>query len=226
MSDSDSDNGLTPGATPEKSRFWDQSAVTRPVPGKTYSLIVRWMRLILPLIALCVIGLLIAWPRVEDAIKPAMREAAAVPAVAKNEVLNPRFESVDSSDRPFVITAARAMQSLSDADLVLLEQPAAEMTLSDGHKVGGSAQKGAYKQKDEDLWLEGGVRLSQDEGYELEIEKLLINMKTQKASSDQPVKGHGPAGSVEATGLQLDNQNGTLILTGPAKLVLKGLKGL
>src|SRR5688500_18169303 len=139
MTDTDSDSVLPPGTPPEKSRFWDQEAVIRPVPGKTYSLVVRWMRLVLPLIALCVIGVLIAWPRMEEAMMPVARQASSMPAPAKNEVLNPRFESLDNSNQPFVVTAARALQDLKDPDLVLLQKPAAEITLTSGRKLAGRA---------------------------------------------------------------------------------------
>lgn len=209
----------------DKSRFWDQGAVIRPGPGRTYTRIVRWMRLLLPLIALCVVGVLIAWPRMEEAMAPVAREAAAVPAAARNEVLNPRYESLDNSGQPFVITADRAVQSLKDPDLVLLDRPAASLTLGNGRVLSGRAENGTYRQAEEQLWLEGDVRLSQDDGYEMTMEKLLISLKTQQAWSDRPVSGQGPAGTLAASGVQLDNGNGKLIFTGPARLVLTGIKG-
>lgn len=215
---------------PDRKSFLNQFGARRHrAPGKAYSRFVRGMRVLLPLIAAGVIGLLVAWPRVERTMEAIPKEAV-IPqekGVGSNELLNPRFESRDKKDQPFTVTATRAMQSANDPQVVLLEKPMADITLKNGTWLAAEAQKGAYRQEEEKLLLEGRVRLFRDDGYELLTEKLLVNIKTHEAWSDVPVRAQGPAGTLDATGLNASGAEEKLVFTGPAKLVLnRAVKGL
>lgn len=212
-----------------KKSFWDQFTVRRRAPGKSYSRFVRGMRLLLPLLAAGVVGLLFAWPRVESTMEAIPKESVIQQErqVGANELLNPHYESRDRKDQPYTITAARAMQSASDPQVVLLESPAADITLKNGTWLAARAKKGTYRQQDERLLLEGEVRLFRDDGYELLTEKMLVNIKSQEAWSDAPVRAQGPAGTLDATGLTANGAKETLVFTGPVKLVLnRSVKGL
>jgi lipopolysaccharide export system protein LptC len=199
--------------------------------NKAYTSFVRTMRLVLPLAAVGIVGLLVSWPRVEE--RMAKPPVAATPAdslpqtVGQNELINPRFESEDDKSQPYTLTAARAVQSSDNPDIVFLDKPMGDINLSDGAWIAAEATEGQYNQKEEQLSLRGRVKLFHDSGYELVSEKLQVDLKNRKASSDAAVHGQGPAGTLEATGLQAEMNEGTLVFTGPAKLVLnKALKGL
>ena len=190
------------------------------LPGKGYTTFVRVMRLALPLVAIGIIGLLLSWPRVEETMAPIPKEAVVPKAVGKNELVNPRFESVDNKEQPFSITAQRAVQSARDPSVVLLEAPVADITLTNGTWLAAQAERGAYRQNADRLLLQGKVRLYHDEGYEMTTDKLLVNLKSREAWSDEPVFGQGPAGTLQASGLQAHAGDQQLVFTGPVKLVL------
>ncbi|MCB9987910.1 MAG: LPS export ABC transporter periplasmic protein LptC [Rhodospirillales bacterium] len=193
-----------------------------------YTRFVRWMRVVLPLMAVGIVGILMAWPRVEETFEAIPKENLIPQAViGKNELVSPRFESEDESQQPFTITATRALQSSDDPDMVLLEQPMADITLKSGDWIAVESQKGTYRQEKKQLMLTGAVKLFHDQGYELQTEKLLVDLQAQEAWSDQPVSGHGPAGTLQASGMQAENISERLIFTGPAKLVLnRAIKGI
>ncbi len=194
-----------------------------------YTKFVRVLRLVLPLAAIAIIGLLMSWPRLEDTMEtvpPALQQA--VPGkISKNELIDPRFESMDKENRPFTVSAARAVQSARDPEVVILEKPRADMTLKNNSWLAGEADKGAYRQNEEKLVLEGNVRLFHDQGYEVKMDKLLVNLKTGKAWSDADIYGQGPAGTLKATGMKADSASQTLVFTGPVRLVLnRSVRGL
>ena len=197
--------------------------------GARYTRFVRAMRLVLPLIAVGIVGLLVSWPRVEERMAPPP-EAASAPApetVGQNELINPRFESEDQKSQPFTITAARAVQSSDNPDIVFLEKPVGDINLADGSWVAAEAGRGAFNQRAERLILEESVRLFHDKGYEIVTERLLIDMAARIAWSDAAVKGQGPAGTLAASGVRAEAGTGTVIFTGPAKLVLnRSVRGL
>lgn len=195
--------------------------------GKGYTRFVRMMRLFLPLAAVGLAGIVMSWPDIEDTFEAIPQEDILPQHIGQNELINPRFKSRDDKSQPYEITADRAFQSAKDVNVVLLEQPEADITLSDGTYLSARAEKGVYRQKAENLILDGEVTLFHDEGYEMTTARMLINMKNRKAISDRPVSGHGPAGTIQASGLQADSGANSLIFTGPAKLVLNTkIKGL
>ncbi len=195
--------------------------------GKGYTRFVRMMRLFLPLVAVGLTGLVVSWSKIEDTFEAIPKESVIPQNIGQNELVNPSFKSRDDKSQPYTVTAERAFQSAEDMDIVLLEMPKADITLTDGTWLAASAAKGVYRQNAESLILDGTVKLFHDKGYEMTTERMLINMKERKAVSDRAVYGQGPAGTIAATGFQAVSENNSLIFTGPVKLVLnREIKGL
>ncbi len=192
-------------------------------PG--WSRFVRRMRLILPLIALAMFAIVFVWSDVEkNKIIPA-KDLAHVPSVGKNELVNPRFESTDSENQPYTITATRAVQNKEDENLVMLEKPLGNMKLKSGETVGLEADRGSFRQNNKVLLLRGNVRLTQDKGYELEMEELDIDLTKNTAFSNTEIAGQGPEGTLNAKGLEGSVTDGKLVFKGPAKLILTKTSG-
>lgn len=213
--------------TSRKHRLSQLGTERRPGNNRLYSRYVRLLRLVLPLIAIGIIALIMTWPRIEDTMEPIKKEAVVPLTVGKNEVISPRFESRDEKQQPYRITADIAVQSPTDQDIVFLEKPAADITLNSGAWLAVKADKGAYRQHDERLLLEGTVEIFHDAGYRLLTEKMLVNLQTGKVFSETPVRASGPAGTLNAVAMEGNNTDGLLIFKGPVKLVLnRKIKGL
>jgi lipopolysaccharide export system protein LptC len=200
----------------------------RPRINRRYSSFVRGMRLVLPLTALAIVAVVLAWPRMDDAIAPIPKESIIPQGGGRNELISPHFESTTNSQLPYVVTAARAVQSQKDEALVLLEGPVADVTLAGGATVNAKSDNGVYRQDTEMLVLDGHAVLLHSSGHSLKSSRMNISMKDQLAWSDTPVDGDGPSGTIAAQTMNANNATGVLIFTGPAKLVLtqsgKGLK--
>lgn len=188
---------------------------------KAYTVFIRRMRLILPLVAIAVIAALFTWPVQEKDIAILKEEQKeALKTVRKNELESPKFESVDDKNQPYTITADKAIQKGEEKDILLLTKPVGTIKMNDGKNVSLQADDGTYWQSDEKLFLQQNVRLSNDDGYEMLTAELRIDLSANTANTDTDVEAFGPAGTLKAKGLKGNNQNGTLIFTGPAKLVL------
>ena len=97
----------------------------------------------------------------------------------------------------------------------------ADLLLKEGNWMAARAAQGAFRQKTRLLLLKGHVQLFHDTGYLMETEQLHIDMKDSTAWSNASVHGQGPAGTLEAQGLEANNNTHTLIFKGPAKLVIR-----
>lgn len=189
--------------------------------NERYSKAIRWLRLILPVIALGIAAVVFTWSNMETKTK-ILTEAQAPKSIGKNELLNPKFESTDEKKQPYTITAKRALQGETNEDLVILEEPLGDMLLSSGNWVAIQADQGAFRQDNKRLFLKGSVKLFHDDGYQMTMPELYIDMENNTAWSDHPVQAQGPAGTINATGLKANSESGHLIFSGPAKAVLTG----
>ncbi|HIO38088.1 MAG TPA: LPS export ABC transporter periplasmic protein LptC, partial [Rhodospirillales bacterium] len=108
-----------------------------------------------------------------------------------------------------------------------LEMPKADITVSDGSWLVLTANSGVYYQKRKFLNLEGAVNLFHDSGYEFKTKKAHIDLNQGIAISNEPVKGQGPFGQLQAEGFQIENKGNKISFLGKSKLILfpKALKG-
>jgi lipopolysaccharide export system protein LptC len=198
--------------------------------SKRYSVFIKSLRVALPLVALCMVVLLFVWDDVQslfedDVALVAVDEPASKVArvIGKNELLNPRFESVDEDGNPYIVTAKRALQGQSsDDDLIILEEPVADVALSGGQWLAVKAEQSAFRQGSQRLLLKGNVEMFHDEGYTLYTQEMDVDMKAGSAQTSTDVHVQGPKGVLDAKGLKAQRLDGTLIFKGPAKLVLSG----
>jgi lipopolysaccharide export system protein LptC len=188
--------------------------------NRAYTFVVRSLRLLLPLAALTILTVVIIWPRMEKEIAPIPREDIIPQQTGRNELINPRFESMTAKMEPYTITAARAEQALDRQSLIVMENPVASLSLNSGLMLGAEGQKGTYDQDAQILILDEQVVLRHSDGYMLETAHLTIHIKNETAMTQTPVQISGPDMSLEAAGMKADQNKGLLFFTGPAKLVL------
>ena len=158
----------------------------------------------------------------EDLIVIPKEDVIAQPdnEIGENELLNPQFESVDANQNPIIVTAERAIYNQDNPNLVTLEKPKANLKTQNGEDVFVNAHTGTYEQKTKKLFLQDDIEISHASGYILDAQELRIDIAGKQALSDKAVEINGPNGTVIATGLVANMQDGVLIFKGPAKLTL------
>lgn len=189
--------------------------------SRAYTRFVKAMRVVLPLLAVALTAVIILWREMDGAAVTATQEAL-MPELeqARGELLEPRFDSTDSSGRPYTITAQRAVQDANNPKVMLLDGPDAIVHMDDTTNLTGRAAHGVYEQEAGRLLLNGAVRFAQSGGYSLESAELRIDLTSGAAYSDLPVHVEGTMGRIDASGLEARNQDGVIIFKGPATLVL------
>ena len=209
--------------TPRTDRLSSLSIPENRMTGlnRRYSAFVKSLRFILPLAAVAMTVIVITWDEGKN-IEP-MKKEDLIPSSQniQNELIAPVFNSVDSKEQPFNVSADRAVQNRQNPDLVELDKPVADLTTTNGARIDADAATGLYEQKTQKLNLSGNVRLKHSDGYTLSSEEMRIDLATQKAFSGRDVHVEGPDGTLDATGLEGDANAGTLIFTGPAKIIFQ-----
>lgn len=198
----------------------DEDALENTMRSIRRSTAVKKLRLILPIVAGLIITVMFVWADMENVAPPQRKEKVAPQSVGRNELINPRFESEDTSQQPYTITAAKAFQQSENLNLVLLDKPVADISLKDKSWLAIEADKGEFEQVKQTLVLQDNVKLFHDKGYEMTLDRVDMNIVEETATSTSPVSGHGPVGTIKAAGLVANGKTGVLSFTGPATLIL------
>jgi lipopolysaccharide export system protein LptC len=190
--------------------------------GGSYTRFANSMRIVLPLVAVAIIVLVVAWPQITEKPKKFSLSLTSVTTTetGTQQIINARFTGTDSKNRPYSVTADTASQVKNKPDMIELAFPKADMTLRTGAWLALSAETGQLNRKNQELDLQGKVNLFHDKGYELSTSVAKIFMKDGVASGDKPVTGQGPAGTIKSAGFRILDGGRRVIFTGRSELVL------
>jgi lipopolysaccharide export system protein LptC len=169
-----------------------------------YSRFVGLMKLVLPLGAAALVGLVLAWPggggsdqnfslsfaniRLNGDAEPGMTAA--------------RYLGTDDDRQPYVITAELVVPDGEAPDRFTLHTLQADMTLNSGLWMTLMAPRGIYDRAGNWLRLPDEVDIYSDQGFELHTRNALVDLAGSEASGDSPVEAIGPPGTLHAGGFR------------------------
>jgi len=190
--------------------------------GRRYSRFVGLMKFVLPVFAVGLVVLMVAWPgRFGDGDGFRLSFADLDPDPDGNlGVVRARFAGTDSQRRPFFITAERAVQQSERFEVFNLEALQADMTLDNGTWVSVSAIYGIFDRGSRHLHLEGPIEIFTNVGYELHAEEASIDFGLGSVETGRPVNGHGPLGAIWAEGMRFTSEGSLIAFSGGVRVVL------
>jgi lipopolysaccharide export system protein LptC len=183
--------------------------------------LVQAMKLLLPLLAAGVLGLMLFWQEIEgnNSRLSFRRGPALVPEAL--QLVEPRFQGVDELNRPYTVTARLARQR-GQEEVVLLESPRADILLSEGAWIYVESDRGRYDKPAQLLDLEGDVRIYHDNGTLFRTEAAAVQVDAGSAQGDRPTKAQGSFGTIESEGFELLDRGAVMVFTGRARAILEG----
>jgi lipopolysaccharide export system protein LptC len=182
---------------------------------------VAMLRVALPLATVLLATLVIVWPKLQSrdrtgfTLTPTRVDPREIEQLT---MVNPRFVGMDTKQQPYTITANTATQDKAGSDLILLDQPQADLTQKTGAWITVTAKNGRYQQKAQLLDLHGDVNMFHDAGYEFHTEQAQIDFANDNVNGDAPVTGQGPLGTINAQGFMILDHGQTVMFTGQSKL--------
>lgn len=213
---------LNPAETKRGAVLDGGAAPTTARAGASYSRFVTAMRIVLPLVALAIVVLVIAWPQLGEKPKKFSLNASKVTVhdSGGQQMINAHFTGTDSTGHPFTVTADKASQKKQLPNLIDMAFPKADMTMKSGAWVALSAKKGVYDRKTEKLDLTENVTVFHDSGYEFRTSAAIVDLTTSSAEGSAPVTGQGPGGNLSAAGFRILERGKTLLFTGKSRMAL------
>lgn len=130
---------------------------------------------------------------------------------------NALYRGRDDQGRPFSIQAGEAVQRSSAEGIVRMQDLIAQLLLSDG-PARISAVGGNYDLNEEEVTIDGEVRMRAADGYTMTASGVTVDLDTRTMRGDDGVEGAVPAGTFSANAIRADLSARTITLDGNAKL--------
>ena len=128
-----------------------------------------------------------------------------------------RYTGEDSKGQTFQLTAGSAVQKSSAEPVVQLRSLAAGIQLEDG-PARLTAPSGRYDMDKEEVDVNGPIRFTAADGYQLGTSSATIDLKDRKLRSGGAVSGSTPMGTFSGNQLSADLNARTVRIDGNARL--------
>jgi len=187
-----------------------------------YSRFVQLMRVGLPILAAGIVLLVITWPQYENKsprFKLSISNVDTDNAVGQ-KIVNPRYTGTDSKNRPYKITAKIAYRTHDKPQTIKLTSLKADLVGQNGAWLALSAGAGIYDRNREHLDLKNGVSLFYNNEYEIHTQTARIELLKGRVIGSDFVTGHGPVGTLEASGFEILENEQHISFIGKSELVL------
>lgn len=189
-----------------------------------HSHFVTIMKIALPLGAAALLMIVLFYSGIfdkRDKLDITFREIASL----NNDLrmVSPRINGLDTSGRPYLLTADTATQSKTNPSQIALDNVQADLKLSDADDwVSLSSNSGRLDTETEQIKLSPKIDVYVSTGYEFHGGSGLVDFRKGTFSTDDPVEGHGPAGTLRADAMTADNETRKIIFVGHVKMRLYG----
>lgn len=179
-----------------------------------------WLKILLPLIAVGTIGYLSIWSYTNlSDTRITVDAVESVPLLdAGMKVSGVAFEGRNKSDRTFSVTALSATETSGNKDIVNLEEPQAQIELSETSWIAVTAQSGTFDRQRDWVDLNGAVTVYHDNGMTFVTEQAAIDLVNNDARSSVAVTGTDERRELTAEGFEMLENGDVVLFKGRAHL--------
>lgn len=187
-------------------------------PGSSHDRVIGVLRIVLPLLIGVLSAFLVMMPLAGSGDVSFLLDKNKVD-VAKERLRlqSATYRGEDGKGQPFQLNAGSAVQKTSAEPIVQLNQLSAEIGLRDG-PARLVADRGRYNMDNQQVMVDGPLRFSTTDGYQLDTRDATIDLKTRRLQSGGAATGKVPQGTFSAARLNADLENHIVRLDGNARL--------
>ncbi len=170
-----------------------------PTYDNTYSRVVSWLKVILPLAALIGLSTLFMVARTIDPAQDIPFADVDIEELTREQRIGkPTFSGMTSGGAAFSLSAERALPDPENPQRITGEDLRAGIDLPDGGRIELTAGGGVVDNSTRTAGLQGGVTAEMSEGYRMRAEDLTVDFDTLRMWSDEQVFVTAPSLTLEA----------------------------
>lgn len=191
--------------------------------GDSYTRLVGWLKLLLPLAALVMLSTLFLLPRKSPPVNTLPVVEGEAPPGAREQIVAPVYIGTTAKGEQLRFTADSVEPKSDGLQQVLAHGLDARLDLAGGSRISLRAATGDIDDADKTADLQGAVRIESSTGYVIDTDRMVTAMDRIAAQTLAPVSGTGPAGNFTAGKLTIASDDATgdvqLLFTGGIKLI-------
>ena len=170
----------------------------------TYSRIVAWLKVILPLTALALLSTVFLLARAIDPEQSIPFAEVDVQELAREpRITAPEFAGMTADGAAISITADIARTGLPTSEDIAADRLTAQFQTPDGAEILAQADQGAIVDASV-ATLEGNVYIRSTAGYRIETEQITLDLDRTDIETEGAVRGFGPIGTLTAGRMQVE----------------------
>jgi len=187
-------------------------------PGSRHDAVIRATKYGLPVVIVALVFMLAIAPFGERGDVSFILDKNKVDeARERMRVEQARYVGEDNKGQKFEIVADRAVQQSSNVPIVMIEGMRARLSLARG-PLSIAALKGRYDLEQEEMLVDGPVRVAGPDGYRLATRDVRVDLDKRMMESNGPVSGSMQLGQFQAGRLRADLDERTVNLDGGVRL--------
>jgi lipopolysaccharide export system protein LptC len=191
------------------------------VPGSAHDRLVRLSRIVLPSAAGILIAILALAPLGKKGDVSFILDKKKVEnAHERMRVESAQYVGTDDKGQKFLLVANNAVQPSSEVPIVNINGVRARLDQPQGPLLIG-ANKGRYNLDTQKIAIDGPVRVTGGDGYNLATRDVTVDMKQRQLQSAGAVSGSMRLGQFQAGQLKADLRSRTVVLDGGARLKIE-----
>jgi lipopolysaccharide export system protein LptC len=173
-------------------------------PGSRHDAVIRATKYGLPVVIVALVTLLAIAPFDKRSDVSFILDKNKVDeAKERMRVEQARYIGEDNKGQKFEIVADRAVQQSSNVPIVMIEGMRARLNLARG-PLSIAALKGRYDLEQEEMLIDGPVRVAGPDGYRLATRDVRVDLDKRTMQSRGPVSGAMQVGQFQAGSLSAD----------------------
>ena len=212
----------TPGSVPPPTL--DQTNLPSPPSRRQRSRLVGLMRLLLPGIAIGLVVMVVAWPKIFGEVAGTITSSGLLSGFTITDPMrmrNPRYVGTDTEGgRPFEVTADEARVDPQDPNRIDLTRMHATLTGAEGGNTTLTAELGIYLRDVGTLDMYRNVVLTTADGTRFTTQHAFAHLHEKTAEGERPVHGVGPRGTLDAQNFRIDQGGDVIRFGGGVRVVL------
>ena len=176
----------------------------------SYSRVIAWLKILLPLLALGILSTVFLVARVIDPAQDLSHANSDIAKLAEQQMIRkPSYFGVTGDGVAIRLDAESALLGQEGLDpssprQIRGQEVRAEIDIPDGDRIDIYAGDMSLDLPENLAWFGGGVRIESSGGYVLRSEAMRLALDAARISSDRPITFSAPIGHISAGSFQME----------------------
>ena len=185
-----------------------------------HSRVVRWLKFVLPALALLAAGAFWATVRFVPGGFDDLVSISGIDIESNSVTMDrPLISGFEGTRRAYLVKADNAVQSLSDPKVITFHGIDASIGLGDAGTATIRAAIGVFDGKDNTLRLSEGISIETTDGYAANFAGADIDLDEGSLVSDQPLTVRSSDGALTANGVRVSNRGKNVMFVDGVSLI-------